>query len=78
MKNKNGNHTVTIELTNAELLAIMDFVDAYTDKSVIEEELNGVPADKAEEALDYFYVREALLEGVGFWCNQEEYEDKYD
>ena len=62
MTNYFANLNVTVSI--ADLRCMEDFVEEYTDPSVIEQVLEGVPASEQETAYRNFIIEEFLRESI--------------
>lgn len=60
----NNIYDVNLLVEHSEYLAIMDFVNDYTDISVVEQAIKGLDDSKIEQALVEFYIDEFLHEAI--------------
>lgn len=66
------NYIVNLPVEHSEYLGIMDFVNDYTDNSVVEQTIKGLNDSENEQGLVEFYVNEFLHEAIRRLTNSED------
>ncbi len=68
----NDIYNVNLLVEHFEYLAIMDFVNYYTDISVVEQAIKGLDDSEIEQALVEFYIDEFLHEAFRILIGYED------
>ena len=66
------NYIVNLPVEHSEYLGITDFVNDYTDNSVVEQAIKGLDDSEIEQALVEFYIDEFLHEAFRILIGYED------